>query len=152
MPPSLTQKQSPTDNHLQMKIYFFSLTGETNCSSRKAPSPQWPLRGSKSHAIVLKKIFPVLIFNFNFIIYTYMTFSFFSPYRSFAYIKWLPVWCFYGMPECGNEWVSEYVSISCVFLHPLSFLFVLSYLHCVSFCFNLLHFLLLVSLRSLFVF
>jgi hypothetical protein len=49
-------------------------------------------------------------------------------------------------PGCVNEWVS------CVLLQAFFFLFVLSYLQCVSFCFNLLYFILLVSLRSLFVF
>lgn len=35
---------------------------------------------------------------------------FFFTYRSFAYILWISVQYFYGIPECVKEWVSMFVS------------------------------------------
>lgn len=56
---------------------------------------------------------------------------------------WFPVQCFYRVPKCANEWVSDFGTFSWAlcFVH----------FYCVSFCFTLLYSALLLSLRSLFV-
>lgn len=85
-----------------------------------------------------------LILKFTFIHFS----SLLLPYWSFAYILWLPAYCFYGIPECTND-------CSCIYTCLLSFFFALLLLFVLSYSNDMLGFfylILLLSLRSLFVF
>jgi hypothetical protein len=71
-------------------------------------------------------------------------YSIFTTYRFFVYIFWLLVLCFYGIPECGNEWVTWVCICSlCFFIGSFpSVCLIYTVLMCLFlFCFVLLLFL-----------
>ena len=104
---SLTQNLAPVDNHLQMKTYFSPTqspwVSKLLLRTDSMPSSRWPTHngGSLSHNALSEH------FNTN---------------RSFTYILWFPVLCFYGFLWI---WMCLYcVCFSCAFSLALFFLFV----------------------------
>lgn len=87
------------------------------------------------------------LFKFYLIIFyfiSFICFLLFVPYKSFVYILWLWVQCFYGTSECANE----RASVSCVFSYVLFLLSVLPYFNVLVFVSS--YYIILLSIRSLF--
>jgi hypothetical protein len=124
-PTSLDQRMSPIGNHFQLKIPFlpkaFYWGNKRLLRVGSMPSSGWSteskLRENIWRRLVSQCSIRVFFFNFIFLKFLFLFFSVFIPYRSFEFILWLAVLCFYGIPE--HEQVALCV---CICFLCLSFL------------------------------
>lgn len=157
MSPSLTQKLSPIDNHVQMKSQFppresqwqNKLVFRVGCVS----SSRWPIGkelgsvfgASLSHNVTSESSLCMILsyFKLSLNIYTHIFLLSFS--HTFAYMSWLPIQVFsppWDSWVCKTSWFLFLTPCLCSFLLFVSFV----QFWCVSFCYIIS----LLPLRSLF--
>lgn len=156
MPPTHTQKLSLTDNHLQTKIKFSPEEKQTTLKCWLHAFSRQPIEEKeKTLSNVLGSSFLLMCQGFSFtkfylyfIVLLYLIFIFFL-FTLFAYILRLSVQCIYQNPELGSKWWDSLYTATCAFLWALFFVSLFCVLMLV---FVLSCFILVVSLRILFVF
>lgn len=144
MPPSLTQRLSLTDNHLQMKTWFpprESHKGNKVLLREAASRSRWPtekklsgiLRGSLPYNVLSSHLDFILLFLI--LINLFISYSLFTPQVLCVYILMLSL-LFLWDSQCVNEWVSASCDFSLGFVvfspfvlsHSNVLVFTLSYI------------------------